>query len=371
MGQKIPSLLDSGSIVTLICKKYFNKNILPLLKRSADNLTEAHLLFWLSAANNEVMPVSKYFEADITLLGFTVLHVGFLVVKDPNTLFEPQHSTQLPGVIRCNLIHLGCEEFGRVYRFEASEEFHCPPNIHPVVFSQMCSFYHEGKLSESNQTQAASQTTSGIVDINTVRINAKVEDTNPGQESVLGQVWVGNTCQAICILANSVKVVQGKTSKFTRRLSCMVEARVCHNLPRGIVVNRTMVTPRKNKQVPIALMNTNSYNVLICQPLLAANIVEAKDCPWDYQSSMSHDGNKINISFCPVPSTEVQAEIAAVSANTVEPGNNPEKTTNPEGGERPKFGSRPDFNRNFDFDKELHWLPFPVNMGKVEMTESQ
>ena len=33
LGQKIPSLLDSGSMVTLIHEKYFNKNILPLLKK--------------------------------------------------------------------------------------------------------------------------------------------------------------------------------------------------------------------------------------------------------------------------------------------------------------------------------------------------
>ena len=137
------------------------------------------------------------------------------------------------------------------------------------------------------------------------------------------------------------------------------------------MVNRTMVTPHKNKQIPVALMNTNSYNVWIRQPLLAADIVEAKDCPWDYQTSMSRNGNKINISFCPVPSTEVQAEILAISAKTAEPGNNSEKTTNSEGGERQKFRSQPDFNRNFDFDKELGWLPFPVNMGEVEMTESQ
>ena len=123
LGQKMPSLLDSGSMVTLIREGYFIKNILPLLKKSAGDLTEAHSLFRLLAANNEVMPVSKYFEADVTLLGFTIPHVGFLVVKDPNTLLEPQHSTQLPGVIGCNLIHLGCEEFGRVYGFEAFEEF--------------------------------------------------------------------------------------------------------------------------------------------------------------------------------------------------------------------------------------------------------
>ena len=369
LGQKIPSLLDSGSMVMLICEKYFKKNILPLLKKSAGDLTEAHSLFQLSAANNEVMPVSKYFEADVTFFGFTILHVGFLVVKDPNTLLEPQHSTQLPGVIGCNLICLECEEFGRVYGFKALEEFHCPSNIHPVVFSQMCSFYHQGKLSESTQTQAASQTTSGIININNVRINAEVEETNPGQESVLGQVWVGNTCQAICIPANSVKVIQGRTNKITQWLSCMVEARVCHNLPQGIVLNRTMVTPCKNKQVPVALMNTNTYNVWIHQPLLVANIVEAEDCPWDYQTSMSHDGNKINIKFCPVPSTEVQAEILAVSVTTAEPGNKPKMT--PEGGERPKFRSQSGFNWKFDFKKELGQLPFPVNMGEVEMTESQ
>ena len=152
LGQKIPSLLDSGSMVTLICEGYFIKNILPLLKKSAGDLTEAHSLFQLLAANNEVMPVSRYFDADVTLLGFTILHVGFLVVKDPNSLLEPQHNTQLPGVIGCNLIHLGCEKFGRVYGFKAFEEFHCPSNIHLVVFSQMCSFYRQVKLSESPQT---------------------------------------------------------------------------------------------------------------------------------------------------------------------------------------------------------------------------
>ena len=151
--------------------------IMPLLKKSAGDLTEAHWLFWLLAANNEVMPVSIYFEADVTLLGFTIPHVGFLVVKDPNTLLEPQHNTQLQGVIGRNFICLGCEEFGRVYGFKAFKEFHCPPNIHPVVFAHICSFYHQGKLSESPQTQAASQIASGSISINTLRINAEVKET--------------------------------------------------------------------------------------------------------------------------------------------------------------------------------------------------
>ena len=143
LGQKVPSLLDSGSMVTLIHEGYFTKNIQPLLSKSSGKLAKAHSMFWLSAANNEVMPVSKYFEADVTLLGFRIPQVGFLVVKDPNVLLEPQYSTQLLGVIGCNLIQLGCEEFGRLYGFDAFEEFHCLDGVHPVVFAQLCSHYHQ------------------------------------------------------------------------------------------------------------------------------------------------------------------------------------------------------------------------------------
>ena len=368
LGQKMPSLLDSGSMVMLIREGYFIKNILPLLKKSAGDLTEAHSLFQLSAANNEVMPVSKYFEADVTLLGFTIPHVGFLVVKDPNTLLEPQHSTQLPGVIGCNLICLGCEEFGRVHGFEAFKEFRCPPNIHPVVFAQMCSFYHQGKLSEQPQTLSANQIHSGPININTSEISSEVRNQDLSQKSVLSQVWVGNPQQAICIPANSMKVVQGRTNKITRRLSCLVEARACNNLPRGIVVNRTMFTPNKNKRVPVSLINTNTYNVWIRQTLLAADIVEAKDCPWDYQSIMSHDSSDIRISFCPMPSSEVQTEILSQGVSNMEPG----MTNQHEEGERPKFGPRPNFNNlDFDFQQELSRLPFPVNIGEVNMNKLQ
>ena len=72
-----------------------------------------------------------------------------------------------------------------------------------------------------------------------------------------------------------------------------------------------MVTPNKSKRVPIVLVNSNSYNVWIRRSLLAADIVEAKDCPWDYQPVMSHDGNNIKVSFCLVPTREVPAEIMA------------------------------------------------------------
>ena len=80
LGLNIPSLLDSGSMVTLIREAYFNKHILPLLHGSGEELAEAHSLFHLSATNNQDMPVLKYFKADVTILGFHVPSVGFLVV---------------------------------------------------------------------------------------------------------------------------------------------------------------------------------------------------------------------------------------------------------------------------------------------------
>ena len=42
LGQKVPSLLDSGSMVMLIHEGYFTKNILPLLQKPAGDLTKAH-----------------------------------------------------------------------------------------------------------------------------------------------------------------------------------------------------------------------------------------------------------------------------------------------------------------------------------------
>ena len=175
LGLKVPSLLDSGSMVMLVCKGYFTKNILPLLQSLASDLTKAHSLFRLSAANNQVMPVSKYFKADINLLSFRIPHVGFLIVKDPNTLLEPQHNTQLPGVVGCNLIWLSCEEFGKVHGFEAFETFHCPDDVHPLVFAQMCSFYHQDKL--MSQTESSnSQTTTNV---NTSGISSEAKYKRP------------------------------------------------------------------------------------------------------------------------------------------------------------------------------------------------
>ena len=110
LGQKVPSLLDS--IVTLICEGYFIKNIMPLLNKSTGELAKAHSLFWLSAMNNEVMPVSKYFEADVILLGFRIPWVRFLVLKDSNVLLEPSTALNYQGSLGVTCSGLGARSLG-------------------------------------------------------------------------------------------------------------------------------------------------------------------------------------------------------------------------------------------------------------------
>ena len=212
LGKGVPSLLDTGSMVTLIREGYFEKNILHLLKASLGELSEAHSLFKLSAANNSAMPVLRYFEADIKILVFSVPHVGFLVVRDPNKLLELQHSTQLLGVIGCNLIWLGCEEFGRIHGFDSLEKFQCPSNIHPVVFTQFCLYYHQQKLQDQTESLSANSNTSQV-HVRTEGVNSEVGDGDSDSEvkAVLGQVWVSDSQQPICIPANSAHIVSRKS----------------------------------------------------------------------------------------------------------------------------------------------------------------
>ena len=72
---------------------------------------------------------------------------------------------------------------------------------------------------------------------------------------------------------------------------------------------------------------------------------------------MSHDGNQIKVSFCPVPSQEIHEEILSASINNTtdtDDSNKSNKSAKKESGKRSKFGPRPQFDSpNFDFKKEL------------------
>ena len=105
--KKIPSLLDSGSQVTLICQSFFKQEILPHIRPSDGEKAKVHQLFQLTAANNGKLPVFMYVELDLDFLCIVVPKVGVFITKDPNELLETCHKTKHPGVVGWNLIKIG------------------------------------------------------------------------------------------------------------------------------------------------------------------------------------------------------------------------------------------------------------------------
>ena len=78
--KKIPSLLDSGSQVTLICQSFFEQEILPHIEPLDGEKAKAHQL---TAANNGKLPVSMYEELDLDFWALLCQKWGFFSPKSP------------------------------------------------------------------------------------------------------------------------------------------------------------------------------------------------------------------------------------------------------------------------------------------------
>ena len=125
----------------------------------------------------------------------------------------------------------------------------------------------------------------------------------------------------------------------------------------------------------VILLNTNSYNVWIQQPLYAATIwdVELKD--WDYEPiiTKSEEADTFKVKLQPVPPEDLREEILS-NTTEIDPeiGDNSGKNESKEIDEKPSFCTRPDTkNPKFDFKEELKRLPFEFNIGDAPLTREQ
>ena len=118
-----------------------------------------------------------------------------------------------------------------------------------------------------------------------------------------GRIMVGDRRQPICIPAGTSKVVVGRTQEKLPKGSYMVEVTNDNNLPCGVSVNHTYINPTKAKQVTVILLNTNSYNVWIRQPLYASTIWDVDLKEWDYEPiiTKSEEANTFEVKLQPVP----------------------------------------------------------------------
>ena len=140
-GIQIPSLLDSGSKVTLLQQSCFDQHILPKIKLATGEKADAHNLFRLMVANDRQMPIKMYTELDLTFLGLKVLKVGILITEEPNQVLDKKHQTRLPGIVGWNLIQLSYV-FVQKYGTTGFDSFVCPEGVNPLLFSQLCIFYY-------------------------------------------------------------------------------------------------------------------------------------------------------------------------------------------------------------------------------------
>ena len=184
----------------------------------------------------------------------------------------------------------------------------------------------------------------------------KVQPSFIDKDGLMGQVTIGTKQQPICIPSNSTITILGCTSKLPSRSTCLVEQAEHHNLLLGIVINRCMAKP-KARSILVVLINTNRYNVWIRQPLLAAKLVDVECNEIEYKANLSWDDNNFSVGFQPVPPQLINTNTCQVEAGPIQL-DSPKM-------ERPEFSPRPNTNSaEFDFEKELHHLPFQLNIGK-------
>ena len=138
MWVQIPSLLDSGSEVSLICYSHFKEHLLPKTEDPTGEKSEAHILFNLTAANDGQLPMKKYIELDVNFLGPKVPNIGFLIIDEPNRVLDKK----LPGIIGWNMIWLTYKVFTDKYGEEKFNSFQCPVGVNPLLFSQLCLYHY-------------------------------------------------------------------------------------------------------------------------------------------------------------------------------------------------------------------------------------
>ena len=191
----------------------------------------------------------------------------------------------------------------------------------------------------------------------------------------MGRVLIGDTRNPICIPTNSSKTVIGRTARVNRKKSFMVESTESSNLPLGVGVNNTLVTPSKSGLVSVILINYNSHNVWINQPLYVGDLWEVSPRKWEYKPVLTRkEGtNDIEVNFEKVPPEDLQRDILT---NGVGCGEEMEEevpsSQDTEAESKPSFRTPPDFNSDqFDFKKEFERLPFLINIGEAPLNLEQ
>ena len=230
MGESVPSLLDSGSMVSLMWQDHFNWYFRLQLLPAEGLVADAHHLFNLTSASGGAILLSRYIELDVEFLGLQVSRVGFLITQNPNKALDPDHKTRLPRIVGWNLVKLAYQEFLKKYNINVFEDFECPDAVNPLLFSQLCIYYYADGNKKKNKK-------GNIID-------KKHQTFVSSEDEPAGTVTIGINSEPICVPGNSTITVPGKLSKIVTKRLYMVELAAHNNLPSGVVVNHSYAIPK-------------------------------------------------------------------------------------------------------------------------------
>ncbi|XP_073720501.1 uncharacterized protein [Misgurnus anguillicaudatus] len=99
-GVCVPSMIDTGSMVTLITESFFKEHF---ECKGKDVLQECGWLT-LKAANGLSIPYLGYLELDVKIMGKILPKCGVLVVKDPTDPVTKLKRKNVPGLVGMNII---------------------------------------------------------------------------------------------------------------------------------------------------------------------------------------------------------------------------------------------------------------------------
>ena len=387
LEEDLPSLLDSGSHCSLMALDFFDQYVLPKLGRSEIDRLQHHNFFKLSAAQGSTIPLAAYVELDVNYDGFLVPKVPFLVTQPSSHLTKGQAKYQTPGLIGSNYLRLACDKLMREHGRDVFLQETMPNSgITKRLWHTLAMYYFQNMVkSDGPETHvtAGISSASGVTNVSTRNVTASFKGMDFGEASPVARVMIGDAHRPLCIPANSgitvsahVKALKGRLPKDTELL---IENDGPNNLPQGLVVNSTMVTPRRAR-APVVLLNTTTQNIWVRQNLAAATAFDAElvspDVDLDFNPTTEGVEVTVNAHFSQADADNVKDEAARKGTSSSEKRVNaedlPGETTQSPNGEVPKFGPEPDYGDDFDFETEVGRLPFKLNLDKdAELDRAQ
>ena len=99
MREPMPFLLNSSSIVSLVCQRYLIQYLRPKLGPEKELEATANNLFNLQNANEGGIRLFCYLEMDVIFLGLKITKVSFWVTKIPNDLLDQNQNAKVSDVV--------------------------------------------------------------------------------------------------------------------------------------------------------------------------------------------------------------------------------------------------------------------------------